>query len=79
MEEYKAMARGKRKTIDEKIQVQQEVVDAMKIRLQKEVDELELLKNEKKLQEVESLHNFILEAELTSEEAIGILQDHVKS
>ena len=71
------MPRGKKRTIEDKIQAQQEIVDALAIRIRKEKDELDALYNEKKLQDVESLYSFILNAELSPDEAISILQTQV--
>lgn len=71
------MARGQRRSIEEKIQQKQEIVNALKIRIEHEREELEALINEQKYKEIEILHNFIKEANLDVQEATEILQQYV--
>ncbi len=68
------MARGVRKSIDEKIAEKRELLNALEIRLEKEKKELELLLNEQKQQEVESLYNLLKETNLSVNEASEILK-----
>ena len=73
------MARGQRKTLEEKIAEQQELVNALTIRLSKEKDALEALLNEQKLLRLESLNKVILEANLSPEEVSDIIQQYLSN
>ena len=53
------MARGVRKTIEEKIADKQEVIDALETRIQKEREELQDLINEQRMARLESLEELI--------------------
>ena len=68
------MARGVRKSIDDKIAEKREILNALEIRVEKEKKELEELINEQKQQEVESLYNLLKEANLSVNEAYEILK-----
>lgn len=68
------MARGVRKSIEEKIAEKKELLNALEIRVEKEKKELEMLLNEQKQQEVESLYNLLKEANLSVNEASEILK-----
>jgi len=70
------MARGVRKSIEEKIAEKRELLNALEIRVEKEKKELELLLNEQKQQEVESLYNLLKEANLSVNEASEILKSN---
>lgn len=71
------MARGVKKSIDEKIAEKRELLGALEIRVEKEKKELELLLNEQKQQEVESLYNLLKEANISVNEATEILKSNV--
>lgn len=71
------MPRGKKRSLEDKINDKLVLIESLEVRIQKERDELSQLENEKKLQEVENLHEFIQNAQITSEEAIHILQSHI--
>lgn len=71
------MARGVKKSIDEKITEKRELLKALEIRAEKEKKELELLLNEQKQQEVESLYNLLKEANISVNEATEILKSNV--
>lgn len=71
------MARGVKKSIDEKIAEKRELLKALEIRAEKEKKELELLLNEQKQQEVESLYNLLKEANISVNEATEILKSNV--
>lgn len=73
------MARGQRKSIEEKIAEQQKIVDSLTIRLQKEIETLEALLNEQKLIRLEILDKMISEANLSPEEVSNILQEHINN
>lgn len=68
------MARGKRKSIEEKIEEQQNIVDCLQVRLEKENEALNALYREKKELEVSSLYDAIMEANLSIEEATEIIK-----
>lgn len=68
------MARGPKKTIEEKIAEKEELIKALTIRLEKEDKELKALQSEQKQKEVEALHDFIKNSNLTIDEATVILQ-----
>lgn len=71
------MARGQRRSIEEKIQKKQEVIDALEVRLEHEREELEALINEQKQKEVETLYDFIKTSNLGVDEATEVLQQYV--
>lgn len=70
------MARGKRKSIDEKIEEQQNIVACLQVRLEKENEILNNLYREKKEAEVSLLYDAILEADLSVEEATDLIKNH---
>lgn len=72
------MARGQRKTIEEKIEAKKEEIRLLKIRIDKEEDELEALMSEKKAKDIDLLYKFISEANLSPQEATGILEEHLQ-
>ncbi|MCI9109663.1 MAG: hypothetical protein HFI01_01955 [Lachnospiraceae bacterium] len=71
------MARGVRKTIEEKIADKQEVIDALETRIQKEREELQDLINEQRMARLESLEELIDNSNLSLEEVMEILRRHV--
>ena len=71
------MARGVRKTIEEKIADKQEVIDALETRIQKEREELQDLNNEQRMARLESLEELIDNSNLSLEEVMEILRRHV--
>lgn len=71
------MARGQRKSIKEKIQQKQEIIDALEIRIEHEREELEILISEQKQKEVEILYDFIKASNLGIDEATDVLQQYV--
>ena len=71
------MARGVRKTIEEKIADKQEVIDALETRIQKEREELQDLINEQRMARLESLEELIDNSNLSLEEVMEILRQHV--
>ena len=71
------MARGQRKTVEEKIEQKQEIINALEIRIQHEKEELEALIIEQKQKEVETLYDFIKTSNLDINEATDILQRYV--
>ena len=71
------MARGQRKSIDEKIKQKQELIDSIKTRLEHERKELEELLNEKQQQEVKVLNDFLKTSGMSVYEATEVLQQYV--
>lgn len=55
------MARGQRKSIEEKISAKEEIIAALEVRLQKERDELNEMIEERRLKELSSLNDLISE------------------
>ncbi len=73
------MARGQRKTIEEKIQAKQELIEALMTRIESEQRELEELYAEKKRKELEAVSDMIEDAGLSTEEVSEILQQYLDS
>lgn len=71
------MARGVRKSIEEKIADKQEVIDALEIRILKEKEELQMLINEQRMARLESLEELIDSSNLSIEEVSEILRQHI--
>ncbi len=71
------MARGQRKTIDEKITAKQEMIEALMTRVESEKRELEELYQEKRRKELEAVSALIEEAGLSAEEVVGVLQQYL--
>ncbi len=72
------MARGVRKSIEEKIADKQEIIDALEIRILKEKEELQMLVNEQRMARLESLEELIDSSNLSLEEVTEILRQHVE-
>ncbi len=70
------MARGQRKTIEEKIIQKKEIINGLSIRINSEQKELEALLSEQKQQEVEILYDFIKTSDLGVYEAIDVLKEY---
>ena len=73
------MARGQRKTLDEKIAAKQELIDALMTRVQSEKRELEELVQEKKMNELEAVSDLIADTGLQPEEVAEALQEYMKT
>ena len=73
------MARGQRKSIEEKISEKQELINSLNIRLEKESEELKTLLNEQKHQEIESLYELIKTSNLSVDEAAEVLQQYLSN
>lgn len=72
------MARGQRKTVEEKIREKEELIAALQIRIKAEQNELEALHNEKKLKDLESLDELIRTSGLDEEEVAEALTAYLK-
>ncbi len=73
------MARGQRKSIEEKIAAKQELIEALMIRVESEKRELEELYQEKKRKELETVSELISDTGLTAEEVTAVLQQYLES
>lgn len=71
------MARGQRKSINEKIQQKQEFISSIETRLEHERKELEELLSEKQQQEIKILNDFLKTSGLSVYEATEVLQQYV--
>ena len=70
------MARGQRKTIEEKIAAKQELIEALETRVESEKRELEELYMEKKRKELEAVSDIMAESGLGPEEVAEVLQEY---
>lgn len=73
------MARGQRKTLEEKIAAKQELIDALEVRMESERRELEDLYEQKRRKELEAVSELIEDAGLEPEEVVAVLQQYVDS
>lgn len=69
------MARGQRRTIEEKILQKKEIINNLSVRIESEQNELQALLNEQKQQEVEILYEFIKTSDMSVYEAIEVLKN----
>lgn len=70
------MARGPKKTIEEKITAKQELIAALLTRIESEKKELEAMYEEKRLKDLDLIKELIAEAGLTAEEAREALRQY---
>jgi len=73
------MARGKRKSVDERVAAQQEVVSNLKKKLDAENKKLQVLIEEKKTEGFKVLTDMLNEANLSSDEAKEVLQKYIEN
>ena len=71
------MARGQKKTLEEKIAAKQELIEALTTRIESEKRELEELFQEKRLKELEMVNDLISEAGLSADEVAEMLQQYI--
>ncbi len=71
------MARGQRKSIDEKIAAKKELIEALTTRMESEKRELEELFQEKRKKELEVVSDIITESGLEPEEVAEVLQQYL--
>ena len=71
------MARGPRKSLDDKIREKYEIIEALKTRIKSEQSELDVLLKEKQDREIAELGDILKDSRLTTEEAKKILEDYV--
>ncbi|MCM1044636.1 MAG: hypothetical protein NC417_03915 [Candidatus Gastranaerophilales bacterium] len=73
------MARGQRKTIEEKIAAKEEMISALETRVESEKRELAELYEEKRRKELEAVSELIEDAGLAPEEVAEVLQQYIDS
>lgn len=73
------MARGQRKSIDEKISAKQELIEALLTRVESEKRELNELYKEKKQKELETVNEIISDSGLQPNEVAAVLQQYLDS
>ena len=71
------MARGQRKSIEEKIAEKQDLINSLNSRLEKETEELNSLLNEQKYQEIENLYELVKASNLSIEDVTAILNGYL--
>ena len=71
------MARGQRKTLEEKITAKQELIASLLTRIESEKRELEELFDEKHRKELEVVSDLIADAGLDTEEVAAVLQQYI--
>lgn len=72
------MARGQRKTLEEKIAEKEELLKALQTRIKSEQKELDALYSEKKVKDLESLNELIKASQLSEGEVTEALEAYVK-
>lgn len=73
------MARGRRKSIEQKIEEKQNIIDSLEIRIEKEKEELQELLNEQRITKLEEIGNIIENSNLSMEEAEKILSEYASN
>lgn len=73
------MARGPRKTLEEKITVKQELIASLQTRIESEKRELEEMYEEKRRKELEVVSDLIEDAGLEAEEVAEVLKQYIGS
>ena len=73
------MARGQRKTIEQKIEEKQAAIDALAQRMEKEQEELRALLEEQRLMKLAEIEAIIENADLSIEEVEQILMEHTSN
>ncbi len=73
------MARGQRKSIEEKIAAKEGLIEALATRVESEKRELEELFQEKRRKELEAVSGIIEESGLEPEEVARVLQQYLEN
>lgn len=73
------MARGQRKSIEEKIYKKEELIKILNTRIEKESKELKALLSEQRQKEIEMLYDFIKKSCLSLNEATEVLQQYLSN
>lgn len=71
------MARGQKKSIEEKIMAKEEIISALEIRLKKEKDELQEMYEEKRQRELNSLNDLLEENGLDIDSVKNLILQNV--
>ena len=71
------MARGPRKSLDDKIKEKKEIIEALKTRIKSEQAELDELLKEKQDKEIAEIGNIFRDSRLTTEDARRIIEEYV--
>ncbi len=71
------MARGQRKTVEEKIAEKEEVILALRTKLKSEQNELDALYREKRDKDLEGINQLLASSGLNAEDAYDILQEYI--
>lgn len=71
------MARGQRKTVEEKIAEKEEVILALRTKLKSEQSELDALYKEKRDRDLEGINQLLASSGLNAEDAYDILQEYI--
>lgn len=72
------MARGQRKTIEEKIAEKEKIIESLKIRLKSEQHELDALNKEKRDEDLQTLNDVLQEAKMTALDAAGLIREYLQ-
>lgn len=73
------MARGQRKSVEDKIAEKEELIQALRTRLKSEQSELDTLYKEKRDRDLEELNKLITSTGLDVNEASDILQEYIQT
>lgn len=73
------MARGQRKTVEEKIAEKEEVILALRTKLKSEQSELDALYREKRDKDLEGINQLLASSGLNADEAYDILQEYIRT
>ena len=71
------MARGPRKSLDDKIREKSEIIEALRTRIKSEQAELDELLKEKQDKEIAELGNLLKDSSLTPEDAKKIIEAYI--
>ncbi len=77
--ERKNMARGQRRSVEEKISEKEEAVRALRARLKAEQSELDALLREKREKDLEGLNQMLTSSGLDLNQAADILKDYIET
>ncbi len=72
------MARGQRKTIEEKIMEKEKIIESLKTRLKSEQRELDELNKEKRELDLKTLHDVLTEAKMTALDAADVIKEYLQ-
>lgn len=71
------MARGQRKTVEEKIAEKEEIILVLRAKLKSEQSELDALYKEKRDKDLEGINQLLASSGLDVDDAYGILQEYI--